>query len=108
MTAAVIRYRTTPEAADENQRLIEAVFAELATVAPPGLRYTALRFADGVTFVHVVDGEGLPELPAFQEFQRGLSDRLAAAPVREDATPLGSHPFVHLVHSDPSGGTVRR
>jgi hypothetical protein len=94
MTAAVIRYRTRPEAAEENQRLIAAVFAELAAVAPPGLRYSALRLADGVTFVHVVDGAGLPDLAAFQEFQRGLGDRLAEGPVRDEAALIGTYPPV--------------
>jgi hypothetical protein len=93
MSAAVIRYQTRPEAAEENQRLIEGVFAQLAAVAPPGLRYSSLRLADGVTFVHVVDGEGLAALPAFQEFQRGLADRLAAGPVRDEAALIGADPW---------------
>ena len=29
MTVTVVRYRTKPERADENQALVEAVFAEL-------------------------------------------------------------------------------
>ncbi|NEA35637.1 hypothetical protein [Streptomyces sp. SID13031] len=91
MSAAVIRYQTKPEAADENQRLIEKVFAELATAAPPGLTYSSFRLADGVTFVHVFDGEGVTDLAAFQEFQRTLPDRLAVAPVLEDATRVGSY-----------------
>ncbi|MFI0237674.1 hypothetical protein [Streptomyces sp. NPDC016845] len=91
MSTAVIRYRTKPEAAEENQRLIKNVFAELAATAPPGLRYSTFRLADGVTFVHVVDGEGLPELPAFQEFQRAVADRLTAPPTREGATLVGSY-----------------
>jgi hypothetical protein len=91
MSAAVIRYQTKPEAADENQRLIENVFAELAATAPPGLRYSSFRLADGVTFVHVADGEGLTELPAFQEFQRTFADRVADGPAREDATLVGSY-----------------
>jgi hypothetical protein len=91
MSAAVIRYQTKPEAADENQRLIENVFAELAAAAPAGLRYSAVRLADGVTFVHVVEGEGLPELTAFQEFQRNLGDRVAVGPTREEATLIGSY-----------------
>ncbi|MFJ2828598.1 hypothetical protein ACIPC1_13645 [Streptomyces sp. NPDC087263] len=91
MSTAVIRYETKPEAADENQRLIENVFAELAATAPSGLRYSSFRLADGVTFVHVVDGEGLPELIAFQEFQRNLGDRLTAGPTRENATLIGTY-----------------
>lgn len=91
MSTAVIRYQTKPEAADENQRLIENVFAELAATAPPGLRYSTFRLADGVTFVHVIDGEGLPELTAFQEFQRAIGDRVAVGPTREEATLIGSY-----------------
>ncbi|MCX5069037.1 hypothetical protein OOJ91_24650 [Micromonospora lupini] len=91
MSATVIRYETKPDAADENQRLIENVFAELAATAPPGLRYSAFRLADGVTFVHVVDGDGLTDLTAFQEFQRTIGDRLAVGPTRDDATPIGSY-----------------
>ncbi|WP_412537948.1 hypothetical protein R8Z50_18995 [Longispora sp. K20-0274] len=91
MTTAVIRYQTTPEAADENQRLVENVFAELAATAPAGLRYSTFRLADGVTFVHVVDGEGVTDLAAFQEFQRTLGERLAVGPNREDATLVGSY-----------------
>jgi len=91
MSTAVIRYQTKPESAEENQRLIENVFAELATAAPTGLRYSSFRLADGVTFVHVVDGEGLPELATFEEFQRELGYRLAANVTREEATLIGSY-----------------
>ena len=36
MSTVVVRYRTKPEHADENQRLVEAVFAELAATTPAG------------------------------------------------------------------------
>jgi hypothetical protein len=80
--AFVVRYRTTAEAADENQRLVEAVYAELAERRPDGLQYSTYRLADGVTFVHVaIGGDGvLGEVPAFQEFQRDLSSRLDGGP----------------------------
>lgn len=91
MGAAVIRYRTTPETADENQRLIEGVFAELAARRPAGLSYTAVRLADGVSFVHVVDDQdgALPDLAAFQAFQRDLKARLAVEPDRVHGTTIG-------------------
>jgi hypothetical protein len=101
MSTAVIRYRTTPEAADDNQRLVEELFAELAAAAPPGLRYSTLRLADGVTFVHVVDGDGLTDLSAFQEFQRTLGERLAVSPVREDATLIGSYSAATVTVGEP-------
>lgn len=53
----VIQYTTKPDAADENQRVVERVFAELADKKPDGLRYATFRLADGVTFVHVVQRE---------------------------------------------------
>lgn len=81
--AFVARYRTTADAAKENERLVQAVYAELAQRRPEGLQYATFRLDDGVTFVHVAVGgeEVLPELPAFQEFQRDLGARLAGGPV---------------------------
>ena len=43
----VIRYRTKLECADENARLIELVFAELAEREVPDLRYEAFRLDEG-------------------------------------------------------------
>jgi len=43
MSTRVIRYRTQPDRADENQKLVEAVFAELAEHQPAGVRYACLR-----------------------------------------------------------------
>lgn len=91
MSAVVIRYQTKPYAADENQRLIENVFAELAVKTPAGLRYSSFRLADGVTFVHVADGDGLVDVPAFQDFQRDLKERLAGELTREEASLVGSY-----------------
>ncbi|MFI5710839.1 hypothetical protein [Kribbella sp. NPDC051620] len=91
MATAVFRYRTKPEAADENLILIEKVFAELTAAAPPDLTYASFRLADGVTFVHVVNGEGLLDLAAFQEFQRNLGDRFDGDLVREEATCIGAY-----------------
>ena len=58
----IVRYRTHPEAADENARLVEAVYAALAEADPGDFRYTTYRLADGVTFVHVAHQDG-PENP---------------------------------------------
>lgn len=90
----VIRYRTKPECADQNEQLIRAVFAELAEESPDGLHYTALRLDDGVSFVHlaIVDGDVNPlhASPAFAAFQAGIADRCAEGPVPADATTLGA------------------
>jgi hypothetical protein len=93
--AKVIRYRTKPESADENERLIRNVFAELAEQNPDGLRYAAFRLDDGVSFLHVavVDTEPNPltASPAFAEFQSGIGDRCADGPTPADATVIGSY-----------------
>jgi hypothetical protein len=92
-TMKVIRYRTKPEQADENERLIRAVFAELAHEGPDGLRYATFRLDDGVSFVHVavLDGEENPltSSPAFAAFQAGIGERCAEGPVPADATAIG-------------------
>ena len=91
----IVRYRTHPEAADENARLVANVYAALAEADPGGIRYTTYRLADGVTFVHVAQQEGpenpLSTLPAFAEFQRGLQERCAEPPAPSEATVVGSY-----------------
>ena len=91
----VVRYRTRPDAADENARLVEGVYASLAEVQPAGFRYTTYRLADGVSFVHVARHEGtenpLPALPAFAEFQRELGQRCVEPPAPSEATVVDSY-----------------
>jgi hypothetical protein len=93
--AKVVRYTAKPEHAEENERLIRKVFAELAEHDPGGLRYAAFRLDDGVSFVHVaiVEGEQNPltSSAAFGRFQSGIADRCAEGPVASDATVVGSY-----------------
>ena len=94
-TTKVIRYRTKPESADENERLVRGVFFELAEQAPAGLRYATFRLDDGVSFVHVAVLEGednpLSMSPGFAEFQSGIKDRCAEGPIPSDATVIGNY-----------------
>ena len=91
----VIRYRTKAECADENQRLIGCVFAELAEEKPEGLRYAAFRLEDGVSFLHVATIEGgvnpLQASTAFAEFQSDIHNRIDEGPVAGDASIVGSY-----------------
>jgi hypothetical protein len=91
----VIRYTTKPESADENARLIRDVFTELAEQNPDGLRYTAFRLDDGVSFVHIatIDGNHNPLMTslAFAAFQSGIKDRCVEGPTPADATTIGSY-----------------
>jgi hypothetical protein len=92
---AIVRYRTHPEAAEENARLVEGVFRSLAEVDPGEMKYTTYRLADGVTFVHVAHFLGtenpLATLPAFVEFQRELALRCVEPPMPSEATVVGSY-----------------
>jgi hypothetical protein len=97
MGTTVVRYKTKPEHAEENQALVEAVFAELAKTAPAGLTYETYRLADGVSFVHVASidtGDGsnpLTTTPAFRTFLQGIADRCAEPPLALDANKIGAY-----------------
>jgi len=92
MKRIVVRYKTKPEQASENARLIEQVFRELRAKAPDGVRYLALRLADG-TFVHFVEADDgpslIPQLEAFQSFQKGIKERCIELPQSSEATVVG-------------------
>ena len=77
----VIRHVTRPECADENERLIGAVFADLDALKPEGLQYTSFRLEDGLT------GQG----PVPERRDHAATGRagwpVTAGPCRSDAGP---------------------
>ncbi len=93
----VVRYRTKPERADENQKLVEAVFAALEQRQPDGLHYATFRLDDGVTFVHVAtvttaDGTNpLDTTPEFALFTKDIAARCVDPPAAGPATLIGSY-----------------
>ncbi|MDT5117416.1 MAG: hypothetical protein QOE30_3155 [Mycobacterium sp.] len=97
MKATVVRYQTKPEMADENQRLITAVFDELAEREPEGFTYKAFRLDDGVSFLHVViehdvdNPDSLQAVPAFQAFVSNIAERCDVPPVACGATIVGGY-----------------
>jgi len=97
--SVVVRYKSKPGMADENQRLVERVFEELHRVAPGGLRYASFRLADGVSFVHVATTEAadgaspLERIDAFGEFSKEIGARCDEPPVPQDATLVGAYRF---------------
>jgi len=99
MSKVMIRYTVKPECAQENERLIRAVYGELERSAPAGLRYATFRLDDGVSFVHVAsheteDGHNpLREVKAFQEFQKDVAERCAEPPVSSQLHEVGSFRF---------------
>ena len=94
MSCMSVRYTVKDGRGDENQRLIERVFAELATREPSGLKYEAFRLDDGVTFVHVAVHETenpLPGLASFRAFTEGVAERCDEPPVVSAAELVGSY-----------------
>ena len=84
MRTVVVRYETKPDRADENQRLVEKVYAELAERRPDNFRYVTLRLEDGVSFVHIVvenEGGSNPSPPV-----RPSSGRTASSPTDRGQT----------------------
>jgi|ERR1044071_7290358 hypothetical protein len=94
MKRILVRYRTKPDMAAENARLIQNVFSELTAKAPPGVRYLALKLGDG-TFLHFVEtGDGaspIQALEAFRAFQSGIKERCIEPPQSGDATIVGNY-----------------
>ena len=96
MKRMVVRYKTKPEQAEENARLIEKVFEELRAKSPDSVRYLTLRLGDG-TFLHFVavdtkDGASpIPGLDAFQAFQSGIKERCVEPPQSSEATIVGNY-----------------
>jgi len=94
----VTRYATqSAEAADENQRRVEAVFEELSSTKPETVSYLVLRLEDD-SFLHVSfhdhrDDEVNPiaSTAAFAHFQEGHADRRAGAVDQQKATLVGAY-----------------
>jgi len=99
MKLIVVRYKTKPGMADENERLIRAVFQELHTKSRDDVRYLALRLSDR-TFVHISiaateDGASpIPQVGAFRSFQSNLKERCTELPQRAGATIVGSYRMI--------------
>ena len=96
MKRTLIRYKAKPDMADKNAELIAAVFAELKSARPEGVRYLSLRLEDD-SFIHFVetaadDGtNAIPSLSAFKAFQSGIRERCAEPPLAQGVTIVGNY-----------------
>jgi radical SAM superfamily enzyme with C-terminal helix-hairpin-helix motif len=96
MKCTIVRYKTKPETAQENERLIQQVFQELQAKSPQGVRYLALKLGDG-TFIHfsTVEAEDeaspIPQLDAFRSFQSGIKERCVEPPQLSAVTIVGNY-----------------
>ncbi len=99
MARVMIRYKVKADHAEDNERLVRAVYDELDRAQPAGMRYATFVLEDGVSFVHLHSNEtadgsnALTDLPAFKEFQRGLGERCAEPPVLTPLREVGSFRF---------------
>lgn len=96
MKHVMVRYTVRPDKAEENVRLISAVFARLHQNAPEGLAYASYRLDDGVTFVHVAsvadtDAHPLRSLSEFNAFTSTIRERCDVAPVTTTLELIGSY-----------------
>ncbi|HYB88121.1 MAG TPA: hypothetical protein VEC76_14790 [Streptosporangiaceae bacterium] len=85
------------EAADDNQRRVEAVFAELDNARPGNVSYLVLRLADD-SFVHIsfhghAPGETNPiaSTDAFAHFLDGHGERRDGEVNQQKATLVGAY-----------------
>jgi len=94
----VTRYATvSAAAADENQRRVEAVFAELAETSPDNVTYLVLRLADD-SFVHISFHGHAPDetnpigsTKAFAHFIDGQSERRRGEVDQQRASLVGAY-----------------
>ena len=97
MTQVLIRYKVKPERAEENERLVRAVYEELWHTEPGGFQYATFQLDDGVTFVHLAATEGdngqspLPKLEAFRRFQENIGQRCDEPPAACHLREIGSY-----------------
>jgi hypothetical protein len=94
----VTRYSMrSAEAADENQRRIEGVFAELLATSPDNVSYLVFRLGDDL-FVHVSfhdhgedEANPIASTAAFAHFQDGHADRREGVVDQQQATLVGAY-----------------
>ncbi len=98
MRKVLVRYKLEPDRIEENQALVDAVYAELKANKPAGLRYTTLKSKDGLTWFHLAsietaEGNPLGGTDAFKQFQENIKDRCEEPPAPTDLELVGAYGF---------------
>ena len=97
MRKVIVRYKVKPELAQENERLVRAVYDELEHSAPAGLRYATFKLDDGVSLVHLAsietdDGHNpLRAVDGFKRFQANAGERQDEPAVTTELREIGSY-----------------
>jgi hypothetical protein len=99
MKRVMVKYKVKPDRAAENERYIQAVFAQLERDRPAGVRYASFKLDDGLHFVHIAsletaDGSNpLAALEAFRQFTAQIKDRCDEPPVTTTLSEIGAYRF---------------
>jgi hypothetical protein len=95
MHQVMVRYKVKPDRVAENEALVRAVYEELSRTDPGGFRYSTYRLEDGVTFVHLAQGEHGPaplgQFEAFQRFTEHIDERVDEGPVVSRIETIGAY-----------------
>jgi hypothetical protein len=87
MKRVMVSYTVKPEQVEDNERRIQAVFAQLHRDQPEGIRYATFKLADGVSF----GTNPLVTLETFKQFAGTLGERRVDPPVTVELHPVGSY-----------------
>jgi hypothetical protein len=101
MRIVMVRYTLKPERVAENERLVRAVYEELAASAPAGFRYATFKLEDGCSFMHLAavadeTDNPLSRVAAFGEFQREIAERCESQPVVSTLAEVGSYRLLEM------------
>lgn len=96
MSVLMVRARVREDRVSDVEESAQKMFAAIEQESPGGVRYASCKAPDGVTFVAILELEAdddnpLAGLPAFQQFQTDLKDRLAEPPIAEPLQIVGSY-----------------
>jgi hypothetical protein len=95
MKTTMVRYKLKPGTADENEKLVQQVFAQLVRDKPPGVRYQVFKMADGLSFVHLATSEAdvnpVTLLEAFKRYAAAIKERCDELPVPVQLQMVGEY-----------------
>ena len=94
MKIVKVTYTAKAEYAEQNQRNIKNVMADLDKLHHPGVNYNVCLSPDGKTFIHTAffnseeDEKILLELPSFKYFQQQLKSSSPEVPPKQEFLSL--------------------
>jgi len=100
MKQVIVRYKVHADRGQENIDFVKAVFDELKSTSPTGIRYATFVAEDGVSFTHIAstetaDGSNpLAATDAFKAFRADIRDRCEIPPATTTVSLVGSFGFL--------------